>query len=79
MTKSWSRVFCTNSWFDLIKTNRLENGALGSGISGSGPSIFALSKGRETAEIAKAMSAVYDEMKLPYEIHVSKVNPDGVE
>ncbi|WP_339919546.1 homoserine kinase [uncultured Flavobacterium sp.] len=65
--------------FDLIKQTALENGALGSGISGSGPSIFALSKGRETADkIAKAMSAVYDEMKLPYEIHVSKVNPDGV-
>lgn len=65
--------------FDLIKKTALENGALGSGISGSGPSIFALSKGRDTADkIAKAMSAVYDEMKLPYEIHVSKVNPDGV-
>ncbi|MEZ7505318.1 homoserine kinase [Flavobacterium sp. Arc2] len=65
--------------FDLIKQTALENGALGSGISGSGPSIFALSKGRDAADkIAKAMSAVYDEMKLPYEIHVSKVNPDGV-
>ena len=65
--------------FDLIKKTAYENGALGSGISGSGPSIFALSKGKETAEkIAKAMSKVYDEMKLPYEIHVSKVNPDGV-
>ena len=65
--------------FDLIKQTAIENGALGSGISGSGPSIFALSKGKETADkIAKAMSAVYDEMKLPYEIHVSKVNPDGV-
>jgi homoserine kinase len=28
----------------------MENGALGSGISGSGPSIFALSKGRDTAD-----------------------------
>jgi homoserine kinase len=65
--------------FDLIKKAAYENGALGSGISGSGPSIFALSKGKETAEkIAKAMSAVYDEINLPYEIHVSKVNPDGV-
>jgi homoserine kinase len=65
--------------FDLIKQTALENGALGSGISGSGPSIFALSKGIEAANnIAKAMSKVYDEMKLPYEIHVSKVNPDGV-
>lgn len=65
--------------FDLIKKTAYENGALGSGISGSGPSIFALSKGKETAEkIAKAMSAVYDEINLPYEIHVSKVNPEGV-
>jgi len=65
--------------FDLIKKKAYENGALGSGISGSGPSIFALSKGKETAEkIAKAMSAVYDEMNLPYEIHVSKVNEEGV-
>ena len=65
--------------FDLIKKTAYENGALGSGISGSGPSIFALSKGKETAEkIAKAMSKVYDEINLPYEIHVSQVNPDGV-
>ena len=30
--------------FDVIKKTALENGALGSGISGSGPSIFMLSK-----------------------------------
>ena len=65
--------------FDLIKQAALENGALGSGISGSGPSIFALSKGKETAEkIAKAMSAIYEAINLPYEIHVSKVNSEGV-
>ncbi|MFV8370034.1 homoserine kinase [Flavobacterium sp. LB2R40] len=65
--------------FDLIKHTALANGALGSGISGSGPSIFALSKGRETADkIAKAMSVVYDSMNLPYEIHVSKVNDEGM-
>ena len=65
--------------FDLIKKTALKNGALGSGISGSGPSIFALSKGRKTADkIAKAMSAAYDTMNLPYEIHVSKVNDEGM-
>jgi homoserine kinase len=65
--------------FDLIKQAALENGALGSGISGSGPSIFALSKGKETADkIAKAMSAVYEAINLPYEIHVSKVNSEGI-
>jgi homoserine kinase len=65
--------------FDLIKKTAMENGALGSGISGSGPSIFALSKGKATADkVAKAMSAVYEEMDLPYEIHVSKVNDEGM-
>ena len=65
--------------FDVIKKTALENGALGSGISGSGPSIFALSKGIETANrIAKAMFVVYEDMNLPFEIHVSKVNPEGV-
>ncbi|MGL2993752.1 homoserine kinase [Flavobacterium sp. TSSA_36] len=65
--------------FDTIKQTAYENGALGSGISGSGPSIFALSRGENTAKkIANAMSKVYEEMNLPYEIHVSKINPDGV-
>ena len=49
--------------FDLIKQTALDNGALGSGISGSGPSIFALSKGKKAAEkIAKAMSQIYKNM-----------------
>ena len=65
--------------FDVIKKTAIENGALGSGISGSGPSIFALSKGIETANrIAKAMFVVYEDMNMPFEIHVSKVNTEGV-
>ncbi|AWG23172.1 homoserine kinase [Flavobacterium faecale] len=65
--------------FDLVKQAAYEQGALGSGISGSGPSIFALSKGAETAEkVAKAMCAVYDSINLPYEIHVCKVNDEGM-
>jgi len=65
--------------FDSVKKAAMENGALGSGISGSGPSIFALSRGEETADkVAKMMSNVYDELKLPYEIHVSKVNDEGI-
>jgi len=65
--------------FDSVKKAAMENGALGSGISGSGPSIFALSRGKETADkVAKAMNNVYDELKLPYEIHVSKVNDHGI-
>lgn len=65
--------------FDLVKKVAIENGALGVGISGSGPSIFALSKGKETAEkVAKVMCEVYDDINLPYEIHVSKINDEGI-
>jgi len=65
--------------FDQVKNTAIHNGALGAGISGSGPSIFALSRGKETAEkVALAMSKVFDEMKLPYEIHVSQINSNGV-
>lgn len=65
--------------FDAIKKAALQNEALGCGISGSGPSIFALSKSIETAEkVAKAMRETYIEFDIPFEIHVSKVNEIGV-
>ncbi|RZJ66660.1 MAG: homoserine kinase [Flavobacterium sp.] len=65
--------------FDQLKSAAQSHGALGSGISGSGPSVFALSRGEETARnVASAMSRVYDQINVPYEIHVSKVNPGGI-
>lgn len=65
--------------FNEIKKIALENGALGSGISGSGPSIFALSQGIETAKkVAKAMENLYKDTNLPFEIHVSKINSEGI-
>jgi homoserine kinase len=65
--------------FNEIKKLAIENGALGAGISGSGPSIFALSKGIDTAnKVAKTMRTVYDNTDYPYEIHVSKVNSEGI-
>ncbi len=65
--------------FDEVKKKSLEAGALGSGISGSGPSIFAFSKGNETAlKVGEAMKTVYDKIGIAYEIHVSKINMEGV-
>ncbi|MDO6472721.1 homoserine kinase [Maribacter sp. 1_MG-2023] len=65
--------------FDEVKKVSLEAGALGSGISGSGPSIFAFSKGNETAtKVGNAMKTVYDKIGIAYEIHVSKINMEGV-
>lgn len=65
--------------FDQVKAQVLEAGALGCGISGSGPSIFALSKGRKTAEsVAEVMRSTYEKIGLPFEIHVSGVSAKGV-
>ncbi|MDF0708627.1 homoserine kinase [Flagellimonas okinawensis] len=65
--------------FDDIKTNAIKTGALGSGISGSGPSIFALSKGQKIAEaVADSMKATYRDIGVDFDIHVSKINSQGV-
>ncbi len=43
-------------WLEAVKTSAMDAGAAGAGLSGSGPSVFALCRGRETAEqAAKAM------------------------
>lgn len=64
--------------FDRIKEKALENGALGSGISGSGPTIFALSTEMETARaIGKAIGQEFDKFRLNSEVFVSRINPHG--
>lgn len=65
--------------FDAIKNAALQNGALGSGISGAGPSIFALCKGKEAAEkVVLAMKESYINTGIAFDLHVSKINPNGV-
>ncbi|MFT3796361.1 homoserine kinase [Flavobacterium sp.] len=65
--------------FHEVKNAAISNGALGAGISGAGPSVFALCKGKQSAEIAAAaMGVVLDQMDLPYETHVSAINPNGI-
>lgn len=64
--------------FNAIKSSSIGAGALGCGISGSGPSIFTLSKGLETAnKVAETMKGVYKEIGIDYDIHVSKINTQG--
>jgi homoserine kinase len=65
--------------YNDVKKAALNAGALGSGISGSGPSIFSLSKGIETAKNVKdAIKKVYSETGIDFDIHVSKINIEGV-
>lgn len=65
--------------FDDVKQAALNNGALGSGISGSGPSIFSLCKGKDSAEKVKAaIQNVYSQTSIDFEIHLSKINTEGI-
>ena len=65
--------------FDDVKAAAISTGALGCGISGSGPSIFSFSKGEETAQkVGEAMKEIYKTIGIDYDVHVSKINPSGI-
>lgn len=65
--------------FDVVKASAVEAGALGCGISGSGPSIFSFSKGEETArKVGEAMKEIYQNIGIDYDVHVSKINTQGI-
>lgn len=64
--------------FDEVKNAAIQNGALGAGISGAGPSIFALCKGEYSAQkIASAMQENFKNTKFGFDIHISKINDVG--
>jgi homoserine kinase len=64
--------------FEDVKKGSKEAGALGGGISGSGPSIFMLSKEEKTAqEVASVMQQVYERLGIAYHTYVTTINPTG--
>jgi len=65
--------------FDEVKNSSLKVGALGVGISGSGPSIYALSNGKNMAEkVAEAMKVVYQKSKIEFNVYTSAINNEGI-
>lgn len=64
--------------FDDIKEIALSNGALGSGISGSGPTIFCLSTSAEIAtKVGDKILQHFSSMKLKSDVFVSEINSLG--
>ena len=64
--------------FEATKLAVLQNGALGCSISGSGPSIFALSRGIETAQkVGRAMQASFAAININSDVYVSEINQVG--
>ncbi len=66
--------------FDDLKKACKAVGALGGGISGSGPSIFFLSKEKETAlAVEQEMKKLYEGLGLAHHTYVTNINQKGVE
>lgn len=66
-------------FFDDVKNVALKAGALGAGISGSGPTIFALCKGDEIAEkVYKSIEESYKNTGIDFTMFTSKVNSEGM-
>ncbi|MEJ2163766.1 MAG: homoserine kinase [Robiginitalea sp.] len=65
--------------FDHMRQVAKDAGALGFGISGSGPSVFALTKGADAARRTEsALSRYYESVGIPFKTFTSAVNQDGV-
>jgi homoserine kinase len=65
--------------FDDVKVKTKEAGALGGGISGSGPSIFMLSKDEATAKrVEDVMKEIYTKIGIEFYTYVTTVNTEGI-
>jgi len=65
--------------YDQVKDMALESGAIGCAIAGSGPSIFAFTEGRASAEkIKKSMQEIYLNKEIEANTYVSKIGAEGV-
>ncbi len=65
--------------FAEVKEKCISAGALGGGISGSGPSVFMLSVELRTARrVAELMEEVYARLGIEYKIYVTKIDERGI-
>jgi homoserine kinase len=64
--------------FNTVKRSAIEHGALGCSISGSGPSMFAWSRGVETAQnVGLAMQQTFRNAGIDASTHISGINQGG--
>jgi homoserine kinase len=66
-------------FFNELKEIAQKNGALGFGISGSGPSVFAMCKGDTMAlKVNNALELFYKEKGIEFNLYNSKINTQGI-
>jgi homoserine kinase len=65
--------------FDDVKRLSREAGALGGGISGSGPSIFMISREEKAArQVEQVMNDIYTKLGLDFKTYVTTISYEGV-
>ena len=65
--------------YEILKKAAKTAGALGTSISGSGPSIFSLCQGIDIAKkISSAQKKVLNSTDVSFEVYISKINTKGV-
>lgn len=65
--------------YNEVKQQTQNVGALGTNISGSGPSIFSLCEGIENAnKVGDVMRNIYSNTGIKFDVHISKINTQGV-
>ena len=65
--------------FDSLKKVCKTEGSIGFGISGSGPSVYALTRGTDKAQkISDAMKKIISSIGIDFEIHISTINNQGI-
>ena len=66
-------------YFDELQSKSIAAGAIGCSISGSGPSVFALAKGKDMAiNIESIFKSVYSKSNIDFATYVSKISSNGV-
>ncbi len=66
--------------FGTMKASAMEHGALGAGISGAGPSLFALCRGAEAAaEVMRGLTETMHGLGIDFDGYLSVVNRRGTE
>jgi len=65
--------------FNEVKSKSLAAGALGGGISGSGPSVFMLSSTKEIAlQVEDEMKKIYCGIGIDFKTYVTTLNTHGI-
>lgn len=64
--------------FDHLRAEAINAGALGFGISGSGPTVFALSRtSEEASRVGSVLEQKFSQFNLESDVYISKVNQQG--